>query len=368
MSNQKNALQAIIERFFELQELKYREWDEDFIDEDTGDVVTIKRRELVTEESSLEEEQLLEQINSQLSEIDTDTLFRLKDEIIWGTMDKYSIWKELNDRGALGFPWKLIQDGVAILPEDMEEIPENYFQCCYFLTSVVFPKNLKRIGKGAFYLCESITDMRIPDGVTSIGDDAFEHCDSLNSVYIPDSVTEIGYHAFLDCHSLKSAYVGKGVKELRCQVFGRCYNLESVILSEGLEIINSSTFDSCWNLRGLEIPCSVKEIGKFAFEECYFLTDKYVNNSNVKGNFGEIIADVIQDDGLMIKDNQVIDCWRTDSVVIPRSVTHINEGALAEAYIKECHYAGTIEEWKKIVCEPDLIDVVHCVERYAQVV
>ena len=34
MSNQKNALQAIIERFFELQELKYREWDEDFIDED----------------------------------------------------------------------------------------------------------------------------------------------------------------------------------------------------------------------------------------------------------------------------------------------------------------------------------------------
>lgn len=252
MSNQKNALQAIIERFFELQELKYREWDEDFIDEDTGDIVTLRRREIVTDEPSLEEEQLLEQINSQLSEIDTDTLFRLKDKIIWGTMDKYSIWKELNDRGVLGFPWKLIQDGVATLPEDMEEIPENYFQCCYFLTSVVFPKNLKRISNRAFYLCESITDMRIPDGVTSIGDEAFEDCDSLISVHIPDSVTSIGESAFSGCFALTEITIPNSVTSIGEGAFYDCPSLTSLTIPNSVTSIGNDAFSGCTSLTMLD--------------------------------------------------------------------------------------------------------------------
>ncbi len=386
MSYQKNSLQAIIDRFFELQELKYREWEEDFVDEDTGDVVTLKRRELVTEEPSPEEEQLLEQINSHLSKIDTDTLFRLKDEIIWGSMNQYPIWEELNDRGVLGFPRKLIKNGVATLPEDMEEIPDAYFEGCDILKSVVFPKKLKRIGNRAFFFCDSLTDMHISDSVISIGDEAFSYCEklttitipdsvisigneafcgceALKTIYIPDSVTEIGCRAFMDCSNLKSAYFGKGLKELKCQTFGRCYNLESVILSKGLEIISSWTFESCWQLRSLVIPSSVREIGEAAFEHCYFLTDQYQNKSSVKGNFGEVIADVIQEDGLMIKDNQVIFCWNTKSITIPRNITLIKDNAFYECHwLEEYYFEGTIEEWKQVVCEPDWMNVVHCLD------
>ncbi len=280
MSNQKNALQAIIERFFELQELKFKEWDEDFIDEDTGEVVTIKRTGLVTDEPSLEEEQLLEQINSQLSEIDTDTLLRMKDEIIWGPMNDYPIRKELNDRGALGFPWDLIQDGVATLPEDMEEIPENYFQYCYFLKSVVFPKNLKRIGKGAFSVCW-LTDLRIPDGVTSIGDEAFEYC-SLISVHIPDSVTSIGERAFCDCSALKSIIVAEGnpiydsrencnaiIMTTTNTLIAGC---SQTIIPDSVTSIEDSAFDGCSALTSITIPDSVTSIGEYAFNGCSSLS------------------------------------------------------------------------------------------------
>lgn len=366
MNIQKNALQTVIDRFLELQELKYRDWEEDFVDEDTGDVFTIKRKEIITEETSPEEEQLLEQINSQLHEIDTDTLLNIKKKTLWTELEPTSLLLELYSRGAIEFmPEMLVTKGIATIPEDMEEIPEDYFKGCKSVESIVFPPSLKRIGKGAFSCCDSLIEVRLPDSVTFIDDNAFECCEALISVHIPDSVTEIGRYAFLDCHNLKSIYIGKGVKELKCQVFGRCYNLESVILSEGLEIIGPWVFDLCWRLRGLEIPSTVKTIKDTAFENCYFLTKKYINNSNVIGTYGEIVADIIQDDGLMIKDNQVIysiDLY--ESITFPKCITHVLEDAFNHCErLEKFYYEGTINEWRQVVCEPYWwIDIVHCVD------
>lgn len=357
-----NSLQAAIDRFIELQKTKIKDWVEDFVDEDTGDVVQIERKEIVTEEHTPEEEQLLELINQNLATIDTNSLLKIKEKTTWFGLDPSPLLRELYSRGAIDFiPEILIVKGEAIIPDDMEVIPDEFFCGCR-LKKVVIPKTVKRIGNSAFASCDYLVDVQIENGVVTIGEDAFGWCKSLTAIHIPDSVTEIGCHAFLDCWELKTAYVGKGLKELKCQTFGRCIQLESLTLSEGTEQIDSYALDWCWRLRSLEIPSTVKTIMDNAFEGCYFLTEKFVNKSNITGTFGEKVADIIQEDGLMIKDNEVIysiDLY--ESITFPKCITRIQKDAFDQnEHVKHFYYAGTKKEWKKIKCEIHWIDVIHC--------
>lgn len=62
------------------------------------------------------------------------------------------------------------------------EIPDEKFEACKKLTSVVIPTSVRRIGREAFFDCGSLTSVVIPNSVTSIGDFAFYLCKQLSSV------------------------------------------------------------------------------------------------------------------------------------------------------------------------------------------
>lgn len=55
------------------------------------------------------------------------------------------------------------------------------------------------IGVMAFDGCSGLTSITIPESVKSIGDEAFNHCSGLTSITIPESVEGIGWRAFYGC-------------------------------------------------------------------------------------------------------------------------------------------------------------------------
>ena len=55
------------------------------------------------------------------------------------------------------------------------------------------------IGVMAFDGCSGLTSITIPESVKSIGDEAFKHCSGLTSITIPESVEGIGWRAFYGC-------------------------------------------------------------------------------------------------------------------------------------------------------------------------
>ena len=102
-----------------------------------------------------------------------------------------------------------MDSGCHIVPYGVTEIPDNAFNGCRELKSVVLPVTARRIGSHAFNGCSSLTGFVIPDSVTSIGSFAFYNT-GLTAIVIPDSVTTIGRSAFHDCASLTTASIPSG--------------------------------------------------------------------------------------------------------------------------------------------------------------
>lgn len=95
------------------------------------------------------------------------------------------------------------------------------------------------------------------------------------------------------------------------------------------------------------------------------MTDKLVNKSNVTGTCGGVVADILQDDGLMITGDQVVYCMDIvqSSITIPKYIKRVQLGSFVECEsLVDYYYAGTMDEWSQVMCEPTWIDVVHCVD------
>lgn len=90
-----------------------------------------------------------------------------------------------------------------IIGNNVKNIPEEAFSCCYGLSSVIIGDSVLRIGNNAFKFCHNIQSAVIPDATLTIGDYAFYGASGLNTLTIGSSVTSIGNYAF-GCQSLSS--------------------------------------------------------------------------------------------------------------------------------------------------------------------
>ena len=147
-------------------------------------------------------------------------------------------------------------------------LPDEIFQNCYALASVVLPDSLKIISACAFSGCGSLQTIKIPDKLIYIGDSAFEGCRSLEEIHIPDSVESIGTHVFGSCSSLVSVDLSSGIRSIPFRAFARCESLNRIHLPEGIEEIRNEAFDSCENLQSVNIPETVISIEPDAFSNC----------------------------------------------------------------------------------------------------
>ena len=175
----------------------------------------------------------------------------------------------------------------VIIPDTVTNIADNAFNNCTNLTGVTIGSGVTNIGDYAFYNCNALTSITFPNGLTNIGNYAFYDCYGIKSVVIPGSVKSIGAYSFARTES----YVNRGKDDTpppvgyqrftQVSVDGCWYHwfttmsITSVYLEEGLEKIGIRAFYNCYKLKHIVIPKSVTSIDQKAFGFYYFKEDSH---------------------------------------------------------------------------------------------
>ena len=120
----KEQIHKLVEQFAELQKKRYRFWMEDFENEDTGEIVSVERRELLVTEPAAEEKEILKQICNGVREANTEDLnafrYEARDSHGFSNDDILPVFQELSDRGDVPATdalndidrlWEMVQKG-----------------------------------------------------------------------------------------------------------------------------------------------------------------------------------------------------------------------------------------------------------------
>lgn len=110
-----------------------------------------------------------------------EILLRLAEEQVGDNLDERHTWE------------------VIIVLPGVEIIPQETFNNCENVKTVIMANTVKRIEDQTFCWCESLKFVRLSKSLEYIGEFAFYCCSSLPSIYIPPSCREIGRYAFIYC-------------------------------------------------------------------------------------------------------------------------------------------------------------------------
>ena len=120
----KEQIHKLVGQFAELQRKRFRFWMEDFENEDTGEKVSVERRELLVAEPAAEEKEILKQICNGAKEANTEDLnafwYESKGSPGFSNDDILPILQELSERGDVPATdalnnidrlWEMVQKG-----------------------------------------------------------------------------------------------------------------------------------------------------------------------------------------------------------------------------------------------------------------
>ena len=136
-------------------------------------------------------------------------------------------------------------DGMGIgrltLPVGLKYIGHNAFSDNP-IEEVILPDTVKYIGNGAFSGCAELKKAVLPDELEKLPERLFENAYSLVDVNIPESCKEIGDHAFSGCIFLPFAILSEGVERIGYGAFTDCYTLSYVYIPESVSVIDTIAF------------------------------------------------------------------------------------------------------------------------------
>lgn len=143
--------------------------------------------------------------------------------------------------------------------------------------------------------------------VTVIGSNCFSS--STKSVLLPNTVTEFE----------KSAFSGTGIKNLIIpnsvvKIGEGCFSassLETIVFPSGITEIPANCFFNCWYLKSVKLPSSVKNFGVNCFASCP-------------------LKELILPEGLEELDGYVLCYCKTEKVVLPSTLTKLNQSCFYE--------------------------------------
>ena len=167
--------------------------------------------------------------------------------------------------------------GVISFDGKVTNIGDGAFMCNETISGITIPDSVTKIDNNAFRWCTNLNKVDMGNNVTHIGNVAFDGCTSLTSVTIPDSVTFIGPSAFLACYNLSDFYGAAATEDHKGLViddtlvaFAPAGPTEYTI-PDGIKIVGEGCFNDCGNLTKVIIPATVTEIQEQAFYRCYKL-------------------------------------------------------------------------------------------------
>ncbi len=254
------------------------------------------------------------------------------------------------------FGFKHIKN-VKIGKLEAPEIGSFAFANCIRLEKLETNEKITKVGESAFYDSGLLSfDASM---VTEIMPSAFEECHDLKTVKMSKAgaCKSIGVKAFLNCESLEEIVIPQQIDEIREKAFEGCTSLKSVTFSDEAKLvkIDKNAFFECDSLKQIVIPEGTEHIAERAFEDCDSLIqvvipatvtrvdDLAFSNSGLKTfNLAETITTV----GFYILKG----CNKLEELTIHE----IPDGGVVSLFGEPM--ADTIEEYKK--CIPESIKKV----------
>ena len=199
-----------------------------------------------------------------------------------------------------------------VMPDTVENIPNDLFNYHTYVTSVKLSSNLKEIPRGAFK-GSKVTSITIPASVMEIGEEAFAYASSL---------TELKFES------------GSLLETIAADAFNGCSGLTGTItLPEGLKEIGASAFENS-GITGVVLPGSLTEIGERAFRGAK------LESVTLPGSLRTIGADAFSRNQLLsVQIEEGItylpeNCFASNSslltVILPTSLEEIADGAFSD--------------------------------------
>lgn len=245
----------------------------------------------------------------------------------------------------------------VILPEGVTKV--GYFRGCKNLVKVQLPDTVTEIG--GFSDCTSLEEIVLPDGIETLNQYAFSECSKLTNITLPEKLTLIEQYAFQNCTSLKEITLPKQLSKLDRSVFTGCTALSTVTFKGAAPYIVDSAFKNvtatCYypknNLSwtdekkadyGGTLSWVPYEVNEFDGEEhtyavlntnatlAYQINESaltaVITHCNTDATGALTIPDTIDEYKVIkIGAEAFKDCLGLESVVIPQTVSDIEESA-----------------------------------------
>lgn len=221
-------------------------------------------------------------------------------------------------------------------------------------TEITIPEGVQRLNCGSISRdkLETAETILLPDTLDTLTDFSLQYCLKLKRITIPARVKKIGRESFKGCVALEEA-VFEGNTTIEEGAFKGCIALKSVIFKghtnieegafdetpwkadvlkqNGAEIIGTKLIRVHPDLTEYTVPSTVEEIGDYAF--CQTNIKHVIVSEGVKEiGRGAFMATPLESISLpetlgYIREQAFCDCERLTALTVPRSVTHIYDGA-----------------------------------------
>lgn len=224
--------------------------------------------------------------------------------------------------------------------------------CVKNFRSITIPDTLTTIEPGALFLAGNLADIRITGDhpVLAFEDDALYHREEKRLILylqgskadhfdIQDGIKCIDERAFYRT-GLVSVRIPGSVEKIGAGCFDQSYRLKDVLLEEGLKTIGTESFANCDKLKQIVIPASVTEI-----EEAAFIDNHLQEIQVAPGSQAFTVSD-----GALINTREGIliaypEYSEAESCIIPEGTTRIGNFAFYRAHhLKEITFPDGLLE------------------------
>ena len=231
----------------------------------------------------------------------------------------------------------------------LTNIPNQAFEYCTNLSSIVIPANVKSIGGYAFNHCDNLKTLSMPESITSIGNGVLSSCGNITSVTLPSGITMIPEAAFWGCSKLASITIPAGVTSIGASAFRECKALTEIVIPGNVVSIGTFAFNSCNNLSTITVGEKVETIANNAFLNCAPKKVTINSNSLVSKNYStsSSLADLFTDkvesyvlgsNITKIGDYAFYKCFQLREITLPSGLTYIGVNAF-----DYCNYLSSID-------------------------